>query len=67
MSPAQIQRRQTLGLTTVSSHALQAQGTIVTLETVVENGKTTYEGQVKTKTRKNVTMELDANGKALKK
>ncbi|MEO7275632.1 MAG: PepSY domain-containing protein [Vicinamibacterales bacterium] len=47
--------------------ALQAQGTIVALETVVENGKTTYEGQVKTKAGKSVTMELDANGKALKK
>ena len=47
--------------------ALEAKGTIVVLESVLENGKTTYEGQVKTKARKKLTMELDADGKPVKK
>jgi uncharacterized membrane protein YkoI len=47
--------------------ALEAKGTIVMLESVLENGKTTYEGQVKTKAGKKVTMELDADGKPIKK
>lgn len=47
--------------------ALEAQGTILVLESVTANGTTTYEGQVKTKTGKKVTMELDAAGKPLKK
>lgn len=47
--------------------ALEAQGTIVVLESVKENGVTTFEGQVKTKAGKRVTMELDAAGKPVKK
>ena len=47
--------------------ALEAQGTIVVLESVTANGTTTYEGQVKTKAGKRVTMEIDAAGKPLKK
>ena len=47
--------------------ALEAKGSIVKLESVLENGKTTYEGQVKTKAGKKVIMELDADGKPLKK
>ncbi|MEP6915333.1 MAG: PepSY domain-containing protein [Acidobacteriota bacterium] len=47
--------------------ALEARGTIVGLESVAENGTTTYEGQVKTKSGKKVTVELDANGKPIKK
>src|SRR4029077_12945574 len=42
--------------------ALEAKGTIV----VLENGKTSYEGQVKTKAGKKLTMELDADGKPVK-
>jgi uncharacterized membrane protein YkoI len=47
--------------------ALEAHGTIVRLESVNQHGTTTYEGQVKTKAGKKVTMELDAAGKPLKK
>ena len=47
--------------------ALESQGTIVVLESVRENGVTTFEGQVKTKAGKKVTMELDAAGKPVKK
>jgi len=47
--------------------ALEAKGTIVVLESVLENGKTTYEGQVKTKAGKKLSMELDADGKPVKK
>ena len=47
--------------------ALEAQGTIVVLESVKENGVTTFEGQVKTKAGKRVTMELDAAGQPVKK
>jgi uncharacterized membrane protein YkoI len=47
--------------------ALEAQGTILVLESVNENGVTTYEGQVKTKAGKKLTMELDAAGKPIKK
>lgn len=47
--------------------ALESKGTIVVLESVTENGKTTYEGQVKTKAGKKLSMELDADGKPLKK
>ena len=42
-------------------------GSIVKLESVLENGRTTYEGQVKTKAGKTITMEIDADGKPLKK
>jgi len=47
--------------------ALEAKGTIVVLESVLENGRTTYEGQVKTKAGKKRSMELDADGKPVKK
>jgi uncharacterized membrane protein YkoI len=47
--------------------ALEAKGTIVVLESVMENGKTTYEGQVKTKAGKKLTMELDTDGKPIRK
>jgi uncharacterized membrane protein YkoI len=47
--------------------ALEAKGTIVVLESVLENGRTTYEGQVKTKAGKKLSMELDADGKPVKK
>ena len=47
--------------------ALQANGTIVTLESVMEKGTTHYEGQVKTKTGKKVAVEVGADGKPYKK
>jgi len=47
--------------------ALEAKGKIVALESVVENGKTHYEGQVQTKAGKKVAIELDADGKPIKK
>ena len=47
--------------------ALEAKGTIVVLESVQQNGTTTYEGQVKTKAGKKVSMELNADGTPLKK
>lgn len=47
--------------------ALEAQGKIVRLESVMENGKTRYEGQVQNKAGKNVAVELDADGKPYKK
>jgi uncharacterized membrane protein YkoI len=47
--------------------ALEAKGKIVKLESVQENGRTTYEGQVQPKTGKKLTLELDANGKPLNK
>jgi uncharacterized membrane protein YkoI len=47
--------------------ALEAKGTIVKLESVVVDGVTTYEGQVKTKAGKKLTMELGADGKPTKK
>jgi len=47
--------------------ALEAKGKIVTLESVQENGTTTYEGRVQPKTGKKITLELDANGKPVKK
>ncbi|MEO5897038.1 MAG: PepSY domain-containing protein [Vicinamibacterales bacterium] len=47
--------------------ALEARGTIVTLESLTQNGKTTYEAQVKTRAGKRVVMELDADGHPLKK
>ena len=47
--------------------ALEAKGKIVALESVVENGKTHYEGQVRTKAGKKVAIELDADGKPIKK
>ena len=47
--------------------ALEAKGKIVTLESVVENGKTRYEGQVQTKAGKKVAFEVDADGKPYKR
>lgn len=47
--------------------ALEARGKIVALESVVENGKTRYEGQVRTKAGKKVALEVDADGKPYKK
>jgi uncharacterized membrane protein YkoI len=47
--------------------ALEAKGRIVALESVVENGKTHYEGQVLTRAGKKVAIELDADGKPIKK
>jgi uncharacterized membrane protein YkoI len=47
--------------------ALEARGKIVVLESVVENGKTRYEGQVQTKAGKKVAVEVDADGKPYKK
>jgi len=47
--------------------ALEAKGKIVRLESVLENGKTHYEGQVQTKAGKKMSLELDAAGSPLKK
>ena len=47
--------------------ALEAKGKIVALESVMEHGKTRYEGQVKTKAGKKVAVEVDADGKPYKK
>ncbi len=47
--------------------ALEAKGQIVILEAVTSNGKTHYEGQVKTKAGKRVSLELDPDGKPIKK
>ena len=47
--------------------ALEAKGKILILESVLENGTTTYEGQVQPRTGKKITLELDANGKPIKK
>ena len=47
--------------------ALEARGKIVRLESVLENGKTRYEGQVQTKAGKKLTVEVDADGKPSKK
>ena len=47
--------------------ALEAKGKILVLESVMENGTTHYEGQVQTKAGKKVAIELDADGKPIKK
>jgi uncharacterized membrane protein YkoI len=47
--------------------ALEAKGKIVVLESVTENGKTHYEGQVRTKAGKKLALELDADGKPIGK
>jgi uncharacterized membrane protein YkoI len=47
--------------------ALEAKGKIVGLESVTENGKTRYEGQVQTKGGKKVAVEVEADGKPYKK
>ncbi len=46
--------------------ALEAKGKIVELESVLKDGKTTYEGQVQTKAGKKVAVEVDADGKPIK-
>ena len=46
--------------------ALEAKGKIVTLESVMQDGKTTYEGQVQTKAGKKVAVAVDASGKPIK-
>ena len=46
--------------------AMEAKGKILKLESVTENGKTTYEGRVQTKSGKKVSVAVDANGKHLK-
>ncbi len=45
----------------------ESKGEIVALESVVEHGKTRYEGRVKTKAGKTVAVEVDADGKPYKK
>jgi uncharacterized membrane protein YkoI len=47
--------------------ALEQKGKIVVIESVVEDGKTTYEGQVQPKTGKKITLELNADGTPVKK
>jgi len=47
--------------------ALEARGKIVRLESVLENGRTRYEGRVQTKAGKKVTVEVDADGKPSRK
>jgi uncharacterized membrane protein YkoI len=47
--------------------ALEAKGKIVVLESVMANGKTTYEGQVQPKTGKKITLDLNADGTPVKK
>jgi hypothetical protein len=46
--------------------AFQAKGTIVKAESVMAKGKTTYEGQMKSKAGKTVTLEVDAEGRPVK-
>ena len=47
--------------------ALLAKGTILVLESVVEHGRTRYEGQVQNKAGKKVAIELNADGTPYKK
>ena len=47
--------------------ALEKRGSILKLESVQQNGSTTYEGQVKTSAGKKVTLELDGSGNPVKK
>ncbi len=47
--------------------ALQAKGRILMLESVMENGKTHYEGRIQTKAGKKIAIELDAAGTPIKK
>jgi uncharacterized membrane protein YkoI len=46
--------------------AFQAKGTIVKVESVLSNGKTTYEGQMKSKAGKTITIEVDSDGRPVK-
>ena len=47
--------------------ALEAKGRIVVLESVMRNGKTTYEGQVRPAKGKKIVLELNADGTPVKK
>lgn len=47
--------------------AMEAKGKIVVLESVMQGGKTTYEGQVLTTSGKKIAVELDAGGKPIKR
>ena len=47
--------------------AMEAKGKVVVLESVMQGGKTTYEGQVQTKAGKKMAVELDADGKPIKR
>jgi uncharacterized membrane protein YkoI len=47
--------------------ALEARGRIEKLESVLENGRTRYEAQVRTKAGKKITMDLEPDGSATKK
>jgi len=46
--------------------ALEAKGKILVLESVMEGGKTHFEGQVQNKAGKKVAVEVDADGKPYK-
>jgi uncharacterized membrane protein YkoI len=46
--------------------AMESKGQIVVLESVQKDGKTTYEGQVRTKAGKKVAVEVGADGKPIK-
>jgi hypothetical protein len=47
--------------------AMEAKGKIVVLESLMQNGKTTYEGQVQPAKGKKVVLELNADGTPVKK
>ncbi len=47
--------------------ALEARGKVVALESVLENGRHHYEGQVRTAAGKTVSMDLDSDGRPAKK
>jgi len=47
--------------------AMEAKGKIVVLESVMRNGKTTYEGQVQPAKGKKIVFELNADGTPIKK
>jgi hypothetical protein len=47
--------------------ALDARGRVEKLESVLENGRTRYEAQVRTKAGKKITRELDPDGSPTKK
>ncbi len=46
--------------------AFLAKGAILKAESVVSNGRTTYEGQVKSKVGKTIVVEVDAQGRPIK-
>ena len=47
--------------------ALEARGRIVKLEAVTTRGKTHFEGHVRTKTGQTIAIQLDTDGKPIKK